>query len=507
MGSQPELSTFILGDTNEPTVTLTFKHKGKSQAVAVPQSWNMSQLAPFVEKHLDIPVANQKLLVSQPIGLVKPGLDKSSRTVTDLVGKSIMLIGSSSKAISNLKRADAKTKKERRAEKHNKLDEPQKTSLHPWFKSTYERMLIRLDWVFQMFVDRGVLPITPDRVLHDDIGNWYFRRTHPDDLEEGEIAEDHIPVRRFGLLTRFGSSPRERLESLIGTGTIPRFCCIHTPSSGCHCWRDFMMQWRCFARFHAEMELSIAKAELSKDAMNPSKQMTVDAVSRQYRFFMGEWDDDNCYVELSVQLKYMIEDLAILERYHTDPQNSKGEVYREVVSFFQAHEICIYIAEREAFGGEFNCSCGECVYSTDKPSAYPVIEPATEPAREPAPSNIDTVADYDDKEEKEGRDKEDEEVTPFDLDRFLGDLLDEDTYTLYHFGVDVSGGEMELEWVADTCEDDLADEMVIDETEMPQAKPLKVSSIRSLDNFDEAANLEYAKAVAKDIWDDVQRTL
>jgi hypothetical protein len=81
---------------------ITLLHHGERHTLAFAQDATISDLSERVAADLSIPPSNQKFLVASKLGLLKPPFKAPNTPLTELAGKKITLMGSTSAEISSL---------------------------------------------------------------------------------------------------------------------------------------------------------------------------------------------------------------------------------------------------------------------------------------------------------------------------------------------------------------------------------------------------------------------
>lgn len=90
------------GETSGRSIQLTLTHHGKPVSLSFSEDATISDLSERVASDLSIPPSNQKFLVNQKVGLLKPPFKNAALSLSSLVDKKITLMGSTSAEIASL---------------------------------------------------------------------------------------------------------------------------------------------------------------------------------------------------------------------------------------------------------------------------------------------------------------------------------------------------------------------------------------------------------------------
>jgi hypothetical protein len=86
-------------------ITLTIHHHGRPIQISLPRDATISDLSEHVSQLLQVPITNQKFLISPKIGLLKPPFDTTTNNLPSLAAladKKIVLMGSTAAELSSL---------------------------------------------------------------------------------------------------------------------------------------------------------------------------------------------------------------------------------------------------------------------------------------------------------------------------------------------------------------------------------------------------------------------
>ena len=156
-------------------IEITLIHHGKAISLSFAQDATISDLSERVANDLSIPPSNQKFLIGGKIGLQKPPFKNPSLPLTELVGKKITFMGSTTEAVSSLNNTISAASAPRRPG-------PIKAAL-PARNRDYKKIQEEAQYTFHTLRPLPYLP-NPDRSLRflqrlrDDAGIKAAMRTH-----------------------------------------------------------------------------------------------------------------------------------------------------------------------------------------------------------------------------------------------------------------------------------------------------------------------------------------
>ena len=168
-------------DSNSPSapaadeLQITLLHHGERHELSFAQDATISNLSERVATDLTIPPSNQKFLIASKLGLQKPPFKAPNIPLTELTGKNITLMGSTSAEISSLNASISAASAPRR-------QGPIKAAT-PARNRDYKRIQDEAQYTFQTLRPLPYLP-NPDRSLRflerlrDDAGIKAAMRTH-----------------------------------------------------------------------------------------------------------------------------------------------------------------------------------------------------------------------------------------------------------------------------------------------------------------------------------------
>tara|TARA_R110002003_G_scaffold1048_21_gene22353 strand:- start:3868 stop:5055 length:1188 start_codon:yes stop_codon:yes gene_type:complete len=166
-------SSFAPAATDELEITLL--HHGERHTLSFPNDATISDLSERVASDLSIPPKNQKFLIASKLGLQKPPFKAHNLPLTELVGKKVTLMGSTSAEVSSLNASISAASAPRRPG-------PVKAAT-PARNRDYKRIQDEAQYTFHTLRPLPYLP-NPDRSLRflerlrDDAGIKAAMRTH-----------------------------------------------------------------------------------------------------------------------------------------------------------------------------------------------------------------------------------------------------------------------------------------------------------------------------------------
>src|SRR6266516_4347036 len=89
-------------DTHDDAVEVSVMHHGKPHIFRLPPYATVSDLSEAAMNDLSIPTSNQKFMITPKVGILKPPFQDSNLSVADLLGKKIVLMGSTVEEIQGL---------------------------------------------------------------------------------------------------------------------------------------------------------------------------------------------------------------------------------------------------------------------------------------------------------------------------------------------------------------------------------------------------------------------
>lgn len=89
-------------DANNDAVEVSVVHHGKPHTFRLPPYATVSDLSEAAMNDLSIPTSNQKFMITPKVGVLKPPFQDSDLSVVDLLGKKIVLIGSTVEEVQSL---------------------------------------------------------------------------------------------------------------------------------------------------------------------------------------------------------------------------------------------------------------------------------------------------------------------------------------------------------------------------------------------------------------------
>ena len=271
----------------------------------------VSHLAPIIRERTNIPEEAQKLLVPG-IGLVRPGVDRTHRTIEVLKDKKMRVIGTPAEKVHN-NPVSIKGLAERQA------------------RASYDAAKARLKKRLKAVAK--TLGESPEQIRTVDEALLGRRQT--EELEEGEIPQ---PPRRFGALADPNdATPKGRLHRLIGVGFIPRLDCKDNADPCPGCREAFVLEWCHLAHVYIDYALGMAEHFVGDrrptleeaDMLAELEQIHEDLWGEQEAWIMGIHASPRalCYI-----IRRMIRDLELTNCEIEN--NPRDECVADIDSFF-----------------------------------------------------------------------------------------------------------------------------------------------------------------------------